>query len=158
MLRISRMSDYSIVLLTALARQTDQPATARQLADRTGLGLPTVGKLLKALTARSLLVSTQGRHGGYRLARDAREITLADIIEAVDGPIAMTDCFRADQECGYEGACTARPHWQAINNALRTMLSGTTLSDLGGPVAAVPIWHPRGTGRTTDSKGAMAHG
>ncbi|MGC8698491.1 MAG: Rrf2 family transcriptional regulator, partial [Halothiobacillus sp.] len=82
MLKISRMSDYAIVLLTALARNETKQCTARALAEMTGLTLPSVGKLLKTLSAQGLLSSQQGRHGGYRLARSAHAISLAHIVEA----------------------------------------------------------------------------
>ncbi|MBD3816671.1 MAG: SUF system Fe-S cluster assembly regulator, partial [Halothiobacillus sp.] len=115
MLKISRMSDYAIVLLTAMARTEAAQSTARVLAVDTGLTLPTVGKLLKMLSAGGLLLSQQGRNGGYRLARAANEISLANIIEAIDGPIALTECFTVDHDCDREANCGLRPHWQAIN-------------------------------------------
>ncbi|MFP4272584.1 MAG: SUF system Fe-S cluster assembly regulator [Halothiobacillaceae bacterium] len=141
MLRISRMSDYSIVLLTTLATQDDRPETARALAARTGLGLATVGKLLKALAQQGLLESIQGRHGGYRLARAAEQISLAQIIEAVDGPIAVTDCDRTDADCDRQSSCNTRAHWQLINQAIRQMLTRTTLADMCRAPEAVPVWH-----------------
>ncbi len=145
MLKISRMSDYAIVLLTALARDEAAQYNARALAECTGLTLPSVGKLLKALTAQGLLISQQGRNGGYRLARNAQSISLADIIEAIDGPIAMTDCFDTSHDCSYEANCAVRPHWQAINQGLHALLDDITLARLIQPVKtepalAVPIW------------------
>ena len=153
MLKISRMGDYAIVLLTAMSRactaKPDRNCNARDLAVETGLGQPTVGKLLKTLASADLLVSQQGRHGGYHLARDPEQITLAQIIEAVDGPIAMTDCFRPDHDCGMEDSCTIRPHWQMINASVRRLLDATTLADLIMPVGQVPVWYsarPESTG------------
>ena len=143
MLKISRMSDYAIVLLTALARDENAQLNARALAERTGLSLPSVGKLLKTLSAHGLLISQQGRNGGYRLARDIHRINLAHIIEAIDGPIAMTDCFDASHDCGLETHCAVRPHWQAINHGLHALLDEITLARLiqpAVPVTAVPVW------------------
>lgn len=145
MLKISRMSDYAIVLLTALARNESAQYNARALAGCTGLTLPSVGKLLKALTAQGLLISQQGRNGGYRLARNAESISLADIIEAIDGPIAMTDCFDASHDCSFETNCAVRPHWHAINQGLHALLDDMTLARLIQPVKpepslAVPVW------------------
>lgn len=147
MLKISRMSDYAIVLLAAMARTDATQCTARVLADDTGLTLPTVGKLLKTLSAGGLLLSQQGRNGGYRLARTAHEISLADIIEAIDGPIAMTECFTVDHDCDREANCGLRPHWQAINQSVRQLLDSTSLAALIEPAPQVPIWFER---RPTD--------
>lgn len=143
MLKISRMSDYAIVLLAAMARTDATQCTARVLADDTGLTLPTVGKLLKTLSAGGLLLSQQGRNGGYRLARTAHEISLADIIEAIDGPIAMTECFTVDHDCDREANCGLRPHWQAINQSVRQLLDSTSLAALIEPAPQVPIWFER---------------
>lgn len=148
MLKISRMSDYAIVLLTALARQESPKSNARALAEQTGLSQPTVGKLLKTLTACGLLSSQQGRHGGYRLARPAADISIADIIEAIDGPIAMTECYSTDHDCEREANCSVRPHWNTINHGVRALLTGTTLATLSEPIHQVPIWFKR------DSAGA----
>ena len=145
MLKISRMSDYAIVLLTALARDETAQCNARALAETTGLTLPSVGKLLKTLTAQGLLISQQGRKGGYRLARSTHAISLAHIVEAIDGPIAMTDCFDASHDCGLELNCAVRPHWRAINQGLHALLDDITLARLTQPappepVLAVPVW------------------
>lgn len=140
MLKISRMNDYAIVLLTAMVRADTAQYTARALADHTGLALPTVGKLLKTLSAGGLLLSQQGRNGGYRLARRADEISLADIIEAVDGPIAMTECFTVDHECDREAYCGLRPHWKAINQGVRQLLNGISLAALIEPAPQLPVW------------------
>lgn len=140
MLKISRMSDYAIVLLTAMVK-TDVPQyTARSLAKETGLGLHTVGKLLKMLCAADLLSSQQGRKGGYRLACPAEEISLATIIEAIDGPIALTACYTVDHDCDREANCGLRPHWQAINQSVRRLLDSTSLASLVEPVPQVPVW------------------
>jgi FeS assembly SUF system regulator len=140
MLKISRMSDYAIVLLTAMARENATQYTARALAYDTGLTLPTVGKLLKMLSTGGLLLSQQGRNGGYRLAQPAKDTSLADIIEAIDGPIAMTECFTTDHDCEREASCGLRPHWQAINQSLRKLLGSTSLADLIEPAPQVPVW------------------
>lgn len=143
MLKISRMSDYAIVLLTAMARTEAAQSTARVLAVDTGLTLPTVGKLLKMLSAGGLLLSQQGRNGGYRLARTANEISLANIIEAIDGPIALTECFTVDHDCDREANCGLRPHWQAINQGVRQLLDSTSLAALIQPAPQVPVWFER---------------
>ncbi len=157
MLKISRLSDYAIVLLTALAgdpreKPGDQRANARALAERTGINMPTVGKLLKLLNGEGIVQSRQGRSGGYFLARPAAEITLAEIIEAIDGPIAMTDCFRPDHDCAMKGDCAVRPHWAAINRGVHALLDATTLADMTRSVDdepipdRVPVWYERSRG------------
>ncbi len=156
MLKISRLSDYAIVLLTALASDSrpdsdPQRANARALAERTGISMPTVGKLLKLLHGQGIVESRQGRSGGYFLARQADAISLAEIIEAIDGPIAMTDCFRPDHDCAMEHDCAVRPHWAAINRGVHALLDATTLADMNRPVesapaarqANVPVWYER---------------
>ncbi len=157
MLKISRLSDYAIVLLTALAgdpreKPSEQRANARALAERTGINMPTVGKLLKLLNGEGIVQSRQGRSGGYFLARPAKEITLAEIIEAIDGPIAMTDCFRPDHDCSMQSDCVVRPHWEAINRGVHALLDATTLADMTRPVKGstattqVPVWYERSRG------------
>lgn len=152
MLRISRMSDYAIVLLTTLAkREHNERLNARQLAQATGINMPTAGKLLKLLNGQHIVDSRQGRSGGYALTRLPGCISLAEIIEAIDGPIAMTDCFRDDHDCGMQEDCTVRPHWGAINHRIRQVLDQTTLAELAEQPqvatqqshTAVPVWHQR---------------
>ncbi|MFO7808762.1 SUF system Fe-S cluster assembly regulator [Guyparkeria sp.] len=170
MLKISRLSDYAIVLLTALAgdpreKPSEQRANARALAERTGINMPTVGKLLKLLNGEDIVQSRQGRSGGYFLARPADEITLAEIIEAIDGPIAMTDCFRPDHDCSLQGDCAVRPHWEAINRGVHDLLDATTLADMTRPVkesaitTQVPVWYERSRdGEVTDAEMAAPTG
>ena len=167
MLKISRLSDYAIVLLTALAgdprdEPSSQRANARALAERTGINMPTVGKLLKLLNGEGIVQSRQGRSGGYFLARPAGRITLAEIIEAIDGPIAMTDCFRPDHDCAMQGDCAVRPHWEAINQGVRALLDATTLADMtrpvkdGAPASQVPVWYERARGGEVTDTGSRA--
>jgi FeS assembly SUF system regulator len=149
MLRISKLSDYAIVLLCVMAKQEGRTLTARSLAQATGVTAPTVTKLLKQLAAHGLLRSVQGRRGGYGLARDAAAITLTEIIEAVDGPIAMTECNLDEHDCGIEESCNAQTHWRLINVAVRQALSGVSLDALTAPTPSVPVtWHasPPGLG------------
>jgi FeS assembly SUF system regulator len=158
MLKISRLSDYAIVLLAALASETKsgsapRRATARALAEETGISMPTVGKLLKLLHGEGMVHSRQGRAGGYFLAQPAEAISLAEIIEAIDGPIAMTDCFREDHDCAMQDDCAVRPHWEAINRGMHALLDAITLADMSRPVAKgetsqVPIWYERSKSET----------
>jgi len=132
MLRLGRLADYAIVLCASLAEQQDASTTARSLARETGIPPPTVIKLLKLLTAAGLTRSTQGRHGGYALARPPAGIGLTEIIETVQGPIALTECSREVGLCGIQGSCQTQRHWLAINRAFREALAGIRLADLAG--------------------------
>jgi FeS assembly SUF system regulator len=147
-MRLSSMADYAVVVMSAAARHcgsaqlagTDGRKVARvnagQLADETGLPAPTVQKLVSRLTSAGLLRSARGIGGGLKLARPAASITLADIVEAVEGPIAMTACVEHGRhDCLIESACTVRPHWPVVNQAMRGALAGVTLIALTQPVA-----------------------
>jgi FeS assembly SUF system regulator len=131
-MRLTSLADYAVVMMAAAARH---PAEARLsaglLAGETGVPLPTAQKLMGRLAAAGLLSSARGTGGGFRLAREARGISLADIIEAVEGPIAMTNCIEGTvHECALEGSCRVKPHLNAVNFAVRGALQGVTLSQL----------------------------
>ncbi|MDP8994870.1 MAG: Rrf2 family transcriptional regulator [Pseudomonadota bacterium] len=131
-MRLTSLADYSVVILAAAARHpAGARLTASGLAGETGVPLPTAQKLMGRLAAAGLLSSARGTGGGFALARDAQRISLADIIEAVEGPIAMTNCVEgAARECGLERACGVRPHMGIVNGAVREALAGVSLSQL----------------------------
>ena len=135
MLRINRQTDYGIVLLTSLAGSAPESSTtARQLAEETRLPLPMVAKILKLLAKADLLVSHRGVKGGYRLGRSPREITVAQIITALDGPIAITDCLdEAPGQCEHEDHCCLRGNWHKLNRAIAVALDNLTLADMCEP-------------------------
>jgi len=131
-MKLTSLADYAVVMMAAAARH---PAGARLsatlLAAETGVPLPTAQKLTGRLAAAGLLETARGAGGGFRLARSAPEISLADIVEAVEGPIVMTSCVDAERhECALEGACQVRPHMGAVNGAIRGALQGVSLSSL----------------------------
>lgn len=130
MLRISKLTDYGTVVLAHLA--TEQPAvvSAADVAAGTGLALPTVSKLLKLLARAELVHSTRGAQGGYQLARPAHEISAANVIDALEGPVSITECSALDSHCAHEGACNVGGTWQRINVAIRHALDEVTLLDL----------------------------
>ena len=137
MIKLSRMADYAVVLMTQLARQPDALRTAGELAQSCGLPQPTVSKILKLLAHAELLVSYRGNKGGYLLAREANGITMADVIGAVDGPIALTDCIGPDGlVCEIEALCPTRTNWQSINRAMVDALSSVSLAEMAVPHAA----------------------
>ena len=132
MIRITRQTDYGIVLLACFATSPKKSLrNARDLAAETGQPLPTVSKILKMLVRRGLLESQRGVNGGYRLAREASSISVADIITALEGPIAITECLdETADDCNYEANCPCRPNWERINVAIRSALGGIPLTDM----------------------------
>lgn len=143
MLRISKLTDYGTVILACLAAQPERMLTATEVAERTKVGLPTVSKLLKKLQRSGLVASTRGSHGGYQLARPAAEITAARILDALEGPFALTECSGEHSSCGIEGSCRVGHTWQRVNAAIRRALSDITLAQLSGmersSVTSVPL-------------------
>lgn len=131
-MRLTSLADYAVVVMSAAARaDTGIRLSAASVAEQTGLPLPTVQKLMGRLAQTGLLVSARGSGGGFHLARTAEDISLADIVEAVDGPIAMTACVdEARHDCGLETACQVRSHWPAVNGAIRGALAGVSLESL----------------------------
>lgn len=131
-MRLSSMADYAVVIMAAAARHCGGArVSAGQLAAETGVPAPTVQKLVSRLSGQGLLRSSRGVGGGLQLARPAAAITLADIVEAVEGPIALTACVdAAKHECTLEDACSVRPHWGAVNAAMRGALAQVPLSQL----------------------------
>ncbi len=152
-MRLSSLADYAVVLLTAAARHPVQGVVlgeasvrlnATLLAEETGVPLPTAQKLVSRLAAAGLLESARGTGGGFRLARPAAAISLADIIEAVEGPIALTTCVDEDRhDCALNQQCQVKPHWAIINDTVRGALAGVSLARL----AAESTLQPRATPR-----------
>ncbi len=138
MFRINKLTDYAVVLLVDMAR-AERVRAAHDIAAETGVPLPTVAKVMKALVRGGLVRSTRGASGGYVLARPAARIAVADIIEAVEGPIALTDCVEgAEDSCDREVFCPMAGHWNRANAAVRQALDGITLADMareGPPVS-----------------------
>lgn len=139
-IRLSRLADYGVVLMTQLARDRAHDReglrNTGELAAATGLPQPTVGKLLKLLAHNGLLESHRGIKGGYALARSPGEISMADIIFALDGPIALTECIGDDGSlCEIEALCPTRTNWMRINGAITDALSGVTLEEMAFPTA-----------------------
>ena len=133
MIRIARLTDYGIALMTRMARGGPEDSfTARDLAAELSLPMPTVSKLLKQLVRAELLSSQRGPHGGYQLAAAPEEISIARLIDALEGPIAMTDCTWLDaaQPCDFEAFCGVRGNWQWINRRVKDALEGVTLAEM----------------------------
>ncbi|PKB13972.1 BadM/Rrf2 family transcriptional regulator [Novosphingobium kunmingense] len=130
-MRLSNMADYAVLTMSAAARHCGGArVAAAQLAEETGLPVPTVQKLVSRLTAAGLLRSSRGVGGGLKLARPAAAITLADIVEAVDGPIALAPCSDEAHDCRHEESCSVKPYWADASLALRGALSAVPLTRL----------------------------
>jgi FeS assembly SUF system regulator len=136
MLRVSRLTDYATVVMTCIAAHPADVLSTAQIADESKLELPTVSKLLKALGQASLVESFRGVNGGYRLARPAADISLAEIVEALEGPISMTECSAGSGHCDRESQCGVRGSWRQINSVLDSALRNMTLADMLKPAPA----------------------
>ena len=130
MLRLSKLTDYGTVLLAHLAANRGSVCSAADVATATGIAVPTVSKLLKLLGRNGLVTSTRGANGGYRLAGDPNDISAADIIDALEGPVSITECSASDSQCEHEGVCSVGGAWQRVNVAIRRALDDVSLHDL----------------------------
>ncbi|WP_298671566.1 Rrf2 family transcriptional regulator [uncultured Sphingomonas sp.] len=138
-MRLSSLADYAVVLMAAAARHCGGAGrlNATLLAEETGVPLPTAQKLVSRLAAAGLIESARGTGGGFRLSRPPAAISLADIVEAVEGPIALTTCVETGHhDCAIEGNCRVKPHLNVVNNAVRGALAGVTLATLATAPAA----------------------
>jgi FeS assembly SUF system regulator len=134
MLRLNRITDYAVVILSQMARQPGVQVTATQLALDSAVPPPTVAKLLKDLAKEGVLESHRGVHGGYTLARPPERITVLEIVRALEGPVSLTDCVDGTEgECGVERLCPMRGNWDRVNRAIRAALEGVTLADMALP-------------------------
>ena len=133
MLRVSKLTDYATVVMSSLVAAGDEVRSAQALAEIARLEAPTVSKLLKQLAQAGLVVSSRGINGGYRLARDAGRISIADIVTAMEGPIGMTECSAQAGLCDHEPHCGVRVNWQRINHAIADALAGVSLADMVKP-------------------------
>jgi FeS assembly SUF system regulator len=131
-LRISKLTDYATVILASMAADPAAQRTAADLAHTTHLGAPTVSKLLKQLHRAGLVESTRGLRGGYRLARPATQISAAAILDALEGPLALTECSTGHSQCDLQANCSVGGSWQRINHAIRESLHEITLAELAG--------------------------
>ncbi|HUK02822.1 MAG TPA: SUF system Fe-S cluster assembly regulator [Steroidobacteraceae bacterium] len=138
MLRISKLTDYATVLLGTLAAEPGPLHTAAALAERTHIAAPTVSKLMKQLHRAGLVASTRGLKGGYQLARPATQISAAAILDALEGPLALTDCSVGHGNCCIEESCRVGRSWQRLNQAIRRSLQEVTLAQLAGMESVQP--------------------
>jgi FeS assembly SUF system regulator len=136
LIRLTNLADYAVVVMTAAARCPDGRLSAAKVSASTAIPAPTVAKLMGTLARAQLLAASRGVAGGFALARAAETISVAEIVEAVDGPIALTSCVGTEaSDCALEGHCTVRGHWRPINAAVRQALASVSLADLARPAA-----------------------
>ena len=140
MFRLSKLADYATVLMASLSQDEGAVLSAQVLAERTRLEAPTVSKLLKQLAQADLVVSTRGASGGYRLSRPAADISIADIIAAIEGPLGMTECSIHSGLCGRENYCSVSSNLRKISAAVESALRAVTLVDMAAPPRK---WQPR---------------
>ena len=154
MIRLSRITDYGIVLMVQLAREEDDSTrNARHLAAETDLPVPVVSKVLKSLAREGLLTSQRGSKGGYTLARPPEDISVPEMISALEGPISLTACTVQPGACSQESSCDVREPWQRINDAVHSALTKISLADLAAPRAPGSLIPLHSLGVDLDSPG-----
>lgn len=137
MLRISKLSDYGTLIVTQMAREPEQVHSATGLAAGLGLGLPTASKILKRLARHGVVLGVRGLHGGYLLARHPEQISIADIVDALEEqPFGLTECSAATGLCDIEATCRIRASWQTINRTVRHALESVSVASM--TVTAAP--------------------
>lgn len=139
MLRISKLTDYAILMMVELTREGEM-LSAQALAERIHVELPTASKVLKLLAGGGLLESYRGANGGYRVGRSARDISVAEVIAAIEGPIAMTECSVEEGLCSQEDSCELRGNWQRISLAVAGALQAVSLAEMSAPMS--PAYDP----------------
>ena len=139
MIRVTKLTDYGVALMTRLA-SGDLPgqSTAPELAKAMHMPLPTVRKILKILTTESLLVSVRGAAGGYSLARNPEEISLMELVSALEGPVALTECSTGEPcSCDLQNVCNLKENWSWINQLMRDTLDSYNLAQMAGTLEIV---------------------
>lgn len=143
MLRVSKLTDYGTVVMTYLARESEQLHSVTEIASAVRLAAPTVSKILKQLAREGLVVSHRGAKGGYSLARRPESISMVEIIDALEGRVGLTECGSSPGLCSQESACSIRTNWQRINSAVRGALAGVSLAEMAepasGPLPTAPM-------------------
>lgn len=138
MLRISKLTDYATMIMSYLAHDPTEVVSATRVASAIHLSAPTVSKILKILSEAHLVKSFRGTGGGYQLARSAKDITMAEVVSALEGKVAMTECC-ATSTCALDRRCGMKENWRMINRMIMTALSGLTLLDMTKPLHSHPL-------------------
>lgn len=133
MLKLNKLTDYAMVILSYMATDQTKLQAAQAISEVTGISQPTVGKILKQLVKVKILTSARGVKGGYLLARSARQISLATVINALEGPIALTECSASHENCDQVVACKIKGHWDLINHKIFNTLESVSIADITLP-------------------------
>ena len=139
MLRISKLADYGTVIMNFLAMEPTTVFSANEIAQKVHIAVPTASKVLKKLVNANLVTSVRGAEGGYRLAHSPQEITIADVITALDGQPALTECNAVTKKCSKDSVCAIRDNWRLINKVVLTALNSLTLADMSKPLEHHPL-------------------
>lgn len=140
MLKISRLADYATIFMSVLAEHAQCVASA-ELALKTHINLPTVRKVMKLLLEAGLVTSVQGANGGYQLTKPADQMTIVEIIAAIDGLPAMTECAKHAGQCEQQSNCSLRGNWQQINRLVINVLDQVSLADMIKPMEQPLVFH-----------------
>jgi FeS assembly SUF system regulator len=135
MLRISKLTDYAMVIMHYLAQTPSAILSAAEIARAVHLSAPTVSKILKILSEAKLVTSFRGTGGGYQLARPIAAITLAEVVTAIEGKLAMTECCASETLCALDSWCSIKENWKVINQIILSALAGLTLQDMMRPLS-----------------------
>ncbi|MDO5090726.1 MAG: SUF system Fe-S cluster assembly regulator [Cardiobacteriaceae bacterium] len=130
MIRITKESEYAFLLLSALLDEDDVPKSASKLAEQTGIAAPMTGKVLKRLVKYDILASTRGAYGGYTLTRAPEEVSVLEVVEAMEGAPELVDCVKGGKDCAFAPRCRISPFWLSVNHDIRDMLAAKTLLDM----------------------------
>jgi FeS assembly SUF system regulator len=136
MLRIGKMSDYALLLTNHLVGRSDSLCTTEDIVKACRLPLATVRKLLKKLVDAQIVISYRGVRGGYRLAREPEDITVAEVISAIEGPIALTECSQQQGACNLSADCELRQNWNYLNQKIAALLGNVSLAQMAASVPA----------------------
>jgi FeS assembly SUF system regulator len=139
MIRLTKLADYGVMLMSHVAAAPDALHSASSLSRAAGVSIPTVSKILKQLARKGLLVSHRGASGGYTLAKAPTQVSVAEVIAALEGPIAVTECAdETHSDCAVEAVCRVRTNWQRINEAVRGALEQISLEEMAQPLPGTP--------------------
>lgn len=141
MLKIGKMTDYAMMVLSMMAKEPELVLSAASLADGLQLPLPTVSKILKTLGDSGIVSSVRGAEGGYRLGKPASNINVAEVIEAMEGDLAMTECCESTNLCSKVSSCSMQDNWVKINHLIKSLLSRLSILDMAGPISLEEVLH-----------------
>jgi len=154
MIKLSNLADYAVVLMSHMALKPEHVHAAAEISAHTGIPLPTVSKILGTLVRGGILQSLRGLNGGFKMSRSAEDITIADIVQAVDGPVQLTNCIGTGaSECDHESNCLTRGQWHRINDAVKQALDSVPLSDM---TASIPDFIGSAAGEEMQSSSSQA--